>query len=322
MVSEDQSCAPIGDACGGSTEKRLALMEQQLAVGLAQIRGFDQRLCQAEASLLASFEIKENGVISLTYGNGNVVDTVSPYLQQLLVAVSEAINDTSAVTGGEIDTAGRLKLFRTGSTEIDLGNLREIVNPARQIAIRNDGRIEVTLYDTVTKFSTSQTIQSAVNTGGGGGGGGEFGMSLLGTPVEFATTTTPGSTADVDIAALSGVTVPVGATHVLVSAEVQFNSVNLGGAERQANYGIAFVEGKEVSFAGRRNVNGSEPTFGNFDINSTNTGYAYIPLPGDNELTWKFDCYRNNVLNGALDNKFAVRANFKVIGFVINGGSQ
>jgi hypothetical protein len=314
-------CPPIGNPCGSTVEQRLQAMESRLSVGLAQIAGFNQRLCQVENNLIASFTLEENGVISITYGNGNVVSTTSPYLQQLLTAVNTAINDTNKIVGGEITVDGVLKLFRPNSVEVILGNIVDIVNPARNIQIRNDGRIEITLKDGTTKFATDATIQSAVSIPASGGGG-DFGMSVLGTPATMATATAPGQTGSVDIASLPGVTVPVGATHVLISAELQYLGVNLNESERDANYATAVVEGKEVVFSGRRNPNGSEPTFGNYDINNVNHGYAYIALPGDNTLDYEVHTYVGATVDGALSTRKNLRVIFKVLAFVINGGSQ
>lgn len=291
-----------------------------MSVLKAQVEGYLQRLCRVESQALANIEFLVGGEVRLTKINGTVSTVTSDYLAMLLNQVNVAINDTNKVVGGEIAVDGTLKLFRANSTEIILGNIVDVSNPARAIDIRNDGRIEVTLKDGTTKFSTPTTIQSAVSIPSGGGGS-DLGISILTTPVIMADTTAIGASGSVDIAALGGVTVPVGATHVLLRATVQHNVINSNEDERLPNWTSATVAGKMISYAGRRNVNGGEPSL-NYDINATNSGSQFIQLPGNNTLAWSTTTIVAGVTNPAASTKRAIRTVIEVMGFLINGDSQ
>lgn len=285
----------------------------------AQVTGYYNRLCALESQALFNVEFLPNGVVRLTHGNGTSTEEVSPYLSQLITLVNSVIADGNKVVGGEIEPDGTLKLYRNNSTEIVLGNIMDVANPARVIEIRNDGRIEITLHDGTTTFATTRTIESAVTTSGGGSSTG-VGISIMGTPVQFADGTYNQS-GTVDIAALSGVTVPLGATHVIIRATVQHDYV-ANGDQRDPNWTQAIVEGKTIAYAGRRNTTGSEPQFNNIDITSTNTAEQAIALPAGNEVDWSVVSDFDGSTTPSQPERAKIRVLFSVMGFLIGADSQ
>jgi hypothetical protein len=242
MVSDE--CNPIGgDACERQLTSRVSSLESAFSILSAQVKGYMSRLCGLEANAIVNIQFTEGGNIVLTRANGTQTSEQSPYLLYLIEQINLANNDTSKIVGGIIENNGDLILIRANNTEINLGNIVSVANPVRGIAIRNDGRIELTLNDGVTTIATDRTIQSAVDIPSGGGGGDGVEISLLGTPIQMALGTAPGQSGSQDIAALSGVTVPVGATHVMISCELQHLGVNVSDNERLANYSTGTVQG-------------------------------------------------------------------------------
>lgn len=315
MVS-DPCDDPIGipsDPCNAA----VAALVAKVALHTAAIASLESRVCKIESQAISRIEILANGSLRETRFNGSFEDVPSPYLDLLLQQVTAALNDTNKIVSGELASNGVLTLIRADNTVITLGNVTDIVNPARAIEIRNDGRIEITLKDGTTQFSSTRTIQDQVGSGSGGGGGGGTTsiLSLFDDPKVWATATTYNQSGSVDISALPGVTVTLGSTHVLVRVSLQHHYLNPGDPE-SPNFSTARVESKDVCTAGRKNVNGSEGSIGGYSIGDTNSAIQTIPLPGDNVLDWAVVSSFAGSSTPAAANRVKVHCVFEVLGFI------
>lgn len=307
MANECPPVDPSNGSCGSPLDLRLAAIESNLLLQKRILDSLNQKYCALYQSAIVSFTINSDMSILAQYANGNTVTLdggALVTLQSEVASIANTINDR--LVGGTLADNGDLSLVRANSSSFLVGNVTDIVNPVRGISIRNDNRIVLTLEDGITQIITDIPIPTTdpdvPST---------TALSLLATPV-VAFTGTSGAASTVNIAALSGVTVPVGTTHVLLALELEHTDF-FGNNLSKDSYSTLTVGGILRLTAGHQHETGDSAitTINALGINST---LCYVPLPSNNIISYALASNFNGATTTPAGAQTTVKGTIKVVG--------